>query len=95
LTIYDGNAVGDEVIRIIEEKSDPIYTRNEEFYVGFDARAELGYQLTKMIQIRGGVQIIDIARGVWRGGDGTYTPGGSTDQDYLMVGGTFGINLNH
>ena len=95
LTIYDGNAVGDNVIRIIEEKSDPIYTRNEEFYVGFDARAELGYQLTKMIQVRAGVQIIDIARGVWRGGDGTYTPGGDTDQDYLMVGGTFGINLNH
>ena len=52
-------------------------------------------QIAKMIQVRAGVQIIDIARGVWRGGDGTYTPGGDTDQDYLMVGGTFGINLNH
>ncbi len=77
LTIYDGNTVGSNVIRIIEETSDPIYTRNEEFYVGFDVRAELGYQLTKMIQIRGGFQLIDIARGVWRGGDGTFTPGGS------------------
>lgn len=99
LTIYDGDAVGSEVERIIENPGpnspNPIFARNEEFFVGFDLRAELGYQVTKMIQVRGGLQVIDIARGVWRGGDGTLLTGGSTDQDYLMVGATFGINLNH
>jgi hypothetical protein len=95
LTIYDGDAVGSNVIRIIDNATTPIYSRNEEFYVGFDVRAELGYQITKMIQLRGGFQLIDIGRGVWRGGDGTLLPGGDNDQDYLMVGGTFGINLNH
>lgn len=95
LTIYDGDDVGAEVIRIIDNSTKPIYSRNEEFFVGFDVRAELGYQITKMIQIRGGFQLIDIARGVWRGGDGTLVPGGSRDQNYLMVGATAGINLNH
>jgi hypothetical protein len=95
LEIYDGTGVGAEVIQIISNSTEPIYARNEEFFVGFDVRAELGYQITKMIQIRGGFQLIDIARGVWRGGDGTLVPGGSTDQNYLMVGATMGINLNH
>jgi hypothetical protein len=95
LTAYDGNTVGSNVIRIQEFSGDPLYTRNEEFFLGFDARAELGYQVTKLIQIRGGFQLIDIARGLWRGGTGTYDSAGSNDQDYLMVGATFGINLNH
>ncbi len=75
----------------------PVFDRNEEFFVGFDVRGEVGYQLTKMIQVRTGFQVIDIGRGLWRGGSGVggTVGAGDNDQDYLMVGATFGISLNH
>lgn len=95
LTIYDGPGEGAEVTNILSDSTKPQYTRNEEFFVGFDIRGEVGYQLTRMISIRGGFQLIDIGRGVWRGGDGSVLPGGDNDQDVVMLGGTFGINLNH
>ncbi len=95
LTIYDGAGEGSNVTRIINTSTEPIYTRNEEFFVGFDVRGELGYQLTRMISIRGGFQVIDIGRGLWRGGPGIVLEGGDNDQDLVMVGATFGINLNH
>lgn len=98
-SIYDLNTntvtIGAPPVRQTIENSTPIYSRNEEFYVGFDVRGELGYQLTKMISLRGGFQLIHIGRGLWRGGDGTLVAGGDNDQDLLLVGGTFGINLNH
>lgn len=87
--------VGDEPELQTIEVSRPIYSRNEEFYVGFDVRTELAYQLTRLISVRAGVQLIDIGKGLWRGGDGTLVAGGDTDQDLLMVGGTFGVNINH
>ena len=95
LTIYDGAGQGSQVERIIRSSTEPVYNRNEEFYIGFDVRAELGYQLTKMIQVRGGFQLIDIAQGVWRGGDGSMVSGGPDDQHYLMVGVTAGVSVNH
>jgi hypothetical protein len=95
LTLYDGNTQGSDVTRIIHDATKPFYSKNEEFFVGFDVRGEIGYQLTSMISVRAGFQLIDIARGVWRGGDGTLVPAGDNDQDVVMVGGTFGLNLNH
>ncbi len=97
--IYDLNAntvtIGDPPVQQTLSTSAPIYSRNEEFFVGFDVRCEVAYQLTAMISLRAGAQLIDIGRGVWRGGDGTLVAAGDNDQDVLMVGGTFGINLNH
>ncbi|TWU46076.1 hypothetical protein Poly51_54710 [Rubripirellula tenax] len=98
--IYDNPVtIGDPpiFIRYDQDSVRPTNTRNEEFFVGFDVRGEVGYQLTKMIQVRGGFQVIDIARGVWRGGTGSggALGSGDNDQDYLMVGGTFGLSLNH
>lgn len=96
ITEYSGDAAGDGVDRIQNIVDDPQYRRNNEFYVGFDVRSELGYQVTKMISLRAGFQLIYIGRGLWRGGAGTIADlQGSTDQDLLLVGGTFGINLNH
>jgi len=95
LTAYDGAGDGAAVTGIFNTATKPIYSRNEEFYVGFDVRGELGYQLTRLITLRAGFQVIDIGRGVWRGGDGIVIAGGDNDQDYVMLGGTFGINLNH
>ncbi len=96
LTAYDGDTQGSNVVRIENNATEPIYTRNEEFFVGFDVRGQIGYQLTRLINIRAGFQVIDIGRGVWRGGAGTNAiPQGDNDQDLLMAGGTFGINLNY
>lgn len=97
--VYDGTTTivqGDEVTRILYEETPRQYTRNEELLLGFDVRGEVGYQLTRAITIRAGFQLIDIARGVWRGGDidNSILNGGSNDQDYLMLGGTFGLTLN-
>lgn len=95
LTDYDGIGQGNDVVRIFTNQTEPIFTRNEEFFVGFDVRGEIGYQLTKLVSLRAGFQVIDIARGVWRGGDGSVVEAGDNDQDLVMLGGTFGINLNH
>ena len=75
-----------------------IRSRNTESFVGFDVRSELAYQLTRYITIRAGVQMIDIASGVWRGGDGSQgtnnLPAGSQNQDLVMLGGSLGVTLN-
>jgi hypothetical protein len=95
ITSYDNVGEDADVVFQISKSTPIIYDRNEEFYFGFDVRGEIGYQLTKMITVRAGFQIIDIARGVWRGGDGTFIAAGGKDQDVQMYGGTFGLNLNH
>lgn len=104
-TIFYNNptTVGDDpvFIRFDDDREAPVFARNEEFFVGFDLRGEVGYQLTKLLQVRVGAQMINIGRGVWRGGPGGAgivggeIPSGDNDQDYLQVGGTFGLALNH
>lgn len=95
ITSYDNLGIGGQPVFQINRKTDDVFTRNEEFYVGFDARGDLSYQVTKMVSVRAGFQVVDVARGLWRGGSGTFVAAGDQDQDMLMVGGTFGINLNH
>ncbi len=102
-TVYNFTAntvtIGAPPLATFNESLTPQYTRNEEFVIGFDVRGELNYQLTKMITVRGGFQVIDLATGIWRGGDanglnGLTVGGGDRDQDLVMVGGTFGVTLN-
>lgn len=98
LTVYAAAApgAGTDPISVHDTQTKAVYSRNEEFVVGFDVRGEIGYQLTKAISIRGGFQVIDIGRGVWRGGDGTQgsLAAGDNDQDVQLLGGTFGITFN-
>ncbi len=98
-TEYAGTAENDAVLRNTSTATDPIYTRNEEFFVGFDVRGQVGYQLTKLIKVRAGFQVLDIGRGVWRGGPPISSgrnvlEGGDNDQDVFLAGGTFGLDLN-
>ncbi len=98
-TVYDTDEPilqGDEVERILYSQTAPVHSRNDEFFLGFDVRGEVAYQLTRMISVRGGFQLIDVARGLWRGGDADngILRGGDNDQDLQMVGATFGITLN-
>tara|TARA_R110002049_G_scaffold305056_2_gene501062 strand:+ start:31666 stop:32838 length:1173 start_codon:yes stop_codon:yes gene_type:complete len=93
---YDNDTEGADVLHTYNtsELAGPEYTRNEEFVLGFDVRGELAYQLTRSISVRGGFQVIDIARGLWRGGAERNNIVGDNDQDLVMVGGTFGLTLN-
>ncbi|OYP32247.1 hypothetical protein [Rhodopirellula sp. MGV] len=97
--VYDTTAPitqGAGIDRILREATPEVHSRNEEFFLGFDVRGDLAYQLTRDFTVRCGFQLIDIERGLWRGGDGEggTVPGGDNDQDYLMVGYTFGLTLN-
>jgi hypothetical protein len=98
ITFYDGTGLNAQVDNIIRRETAPIIERNNEFVVGFDVRGELSYQLTKAIAVRGGIQVIDIGRGLWRGGstnlNNTALIGGSNDQNLVMVGATLGLTLN-
>jgi hypothetical protein len=85
-------AAGALPLAYYREKTRTVYARNEEFVFGFDVRSEVSYQITKMIEVRGGFQLIDLAQGLWRGN--LSDPNARTDQQALMVGGTFGIALN-
>jgi hypothetical protein len=60
-----------------------------EFVFGTELRAEAAYDITRYIQLRGGVQFLDFGRGIGRGNDITLN-----DQDFLMVGATFGLAVN-
>ncbi|MCC9640947.1 hypothetical protein LOC71_01585 [Rhodopirellula sp. JC740] len=95
-TFYDGFDVGADVTSFYRTENKIEHYRTDEFFIGYDVRAELGYQLTNMIHVRGGFQIFDLAKGLGRAGheaDGDPILG-SNDQNFLAVGGTFGIELN-
>lgn len=102
-TIYNFTAntvtIGQDSLAVDNTATTPIYTRNEEFFIGFDVRGEVGYQLTKLITVRAGFQVLDIGRGLWRGGPSIASgrnvlAGGDNDQDFQQVGYSFGLTLN-
>ena len=95
VTAYTDAGTDEDVVYITSTETDPFYSNNEEFFFGYDLRTQLAYQVTSGFTIRGGVQLIHIAKGVWRGGDGRFVVGGENDQDVVMVGGTFGAALNY
>lgn len=88
--IYDGSDIGAEIISIDKTRTLSNQQRNDEFVVGFDVRGEVAYQLTRDISIRGGFQMYDFARGIWRG----RSVQNIHDQELIAVGGTFGITVN-
>lgn len=89
-TEYDAVGLDAEVISETASVVGVTYRDNQEFLLGYDVRAEVAYQLTRLFQLRGGFQLIDLSRGVWRGE--VQNP---TDQGVMMVGSTFGVALNY
>ncbi len=79
-----------------------VHQSNREFVYGFEARAEAAYAVTKYIHLRGGLDILDFATGIWRGANpDVVTPGFENrpstqhhDQTVMMAGFTFGLTLN-
>ncbi len=92
LTLYDDDQTDAAVAHYIRQKGEPLYARSDEFAFGYDIRSEVSYTLTRMIELRGGFQMIDIAQGLWRGGLGNVD--NRTDQRGIMAGFTFGVALN-
>ncbi len=101
-TTYDGFDIGSDVTQNLVTKDIATYHTNEEFFIGYEVRAEMSYQLTKMFHVRCGVELIDLALGLWRNDrslgfreQGDYVDSGENrEQSFLAVGGTFGIEMN-
>ena len=97
-TVYAGGipttpiAPGAIPLALYQEQTPRSYGSNSQFVYGFDVRGEVSYQLTKMFELRTGVQVLDIAQGVWRGRLSDQND--RTNQSVVMVGATFGIAIN-
>lgn len=75
------------------------YRTRQSLAWGFETRLDTSYQVTKYIGLRAGVQVVDLARGIMRGGErigpANITPPTSAKlQNVLMAGLTVGIELN-
>jgi hypothetical protein len=90
------------------------YTGNQEFVFGYEIRSEAAYKITRYLNVRGGIEVIQFFNGIWRGANpqlneqpvlpGGPGPGGTVqapnspiyrqNQDVVLAGFTFGIELN-
>ncbi|QDV12114.1 hypothetical protein CA51_19900 [Rosistilla oblonga] len=101
-TYYDIALQGeiDGEIAFDDSRHDTVYAHGSEFVFGFDVRAESSLQLTRDINLRAGVQVIDFAQGILRGQvrnpNGTSLVGSTAvnDQNVWLVGYTFGLTIN-
>lgn len=94
-TEYDGIDIGSEVVATdYTSGSGFVESSNSEFVVGFEARAEAAYQVTKYFSIRGGVDVLNFAKGIWRGANPGFGNINEHSQDVQMAGFTFGLTLN-
>ena len=94
LTYYDGGpGLGTDVSSTATD-SFMFYRTNQATVWGYEVRADAAYQLTKYIGVRGGVEFLELARGIWRGGTSVRGNTDSTNQSVFMAGMTFGLELN-
>lgn len=71
-----------------------VHDNNTEFVLGFEARAEAAYQVTKYFNVRAGIDVINFASGIWRGANPGFGNVNLHDQDVQMAGFTFGATIN-
>ncbi|MCA9158758.1 MAG: BBP7 family outer membrane beta-barrel protein [Planctomycetales bacterium] len=69
-------------------------TTNTEFVFGFEARAQAAYQVTKGFSLRGGLDVIDFAQGIWRAANPGFGNINENNQDVQLAGYTFGLEFN-
>lgn len=70
------------------------HNTNTEFVFGFEARAEAAYQFTKAFGIRGGIDVIDFADGIWRAANPGFGNINQHDQDVQLAGFSLGVEFN-
>jgi len=95
-TEYDGAPATDVGVDATDyaSGSSVVHSSNTEFVFGFEARAEAAYQVTKYFNIRGGIDVIDFAQGIWRGANPGFGDINRHDQDVQLAGFTFGLEIN-
>ncbi|MCA9130112.1 MAG: BBP7 family outer membrane beta-barrel protein [Planctomycetales bacterium] len=71
-----------------------VHSSNTEFVFGFEARAEASYQVTRSFNVRAGIDVLDFAKGIWRGANPGFGNTDLHDQDIQMAGYTFGLSIN-
>ncbi len=94
-TEYGGVAISSAVVATdYTSGTATVQSSNSEFVVGFEARAEAAYQVTKYFSIRGGVDVVDFAKGIWRGANPGFGNINDQSQDVQLAGFSVGVTLN-
>lgn len=93
-TEYTGAPATNVAVAATSTNSVLSYTTKERATWGFDARLDAAYQVTKYIGLRSGVQVINLAQGIRRGGTSIAGASSARDQNVFMAGLTVGIELN-
>ena len=92
-TQYSGApGIGVDVDATSSIGSNTVHDTDTGYLWGFEARAEAGYQLTKAFSLRGGVDVLDFAGGIWRGSGADTRQ--NRGQDVQLAGFTFGLEFN-
>ncbi len=95
-TQYAGVAEGSDVV--FEGTTYPVLTipaQTTSFVPGFEVRAESAYQITKYIDLRGGIDFINFASNIRRGSVNAGPAFGAVGNNSVQLTGfTFGISIN-
>lgn len=94
ITEYSGAPATNVAVAATQYTTTLDYRTSQQLAWGFEARFDTSYQVTKYIGLRSGVQIIDLARGIRRGGLSILGSSNAKDQNVFMAGLTVGIELN-
>lgn len=78
----------DDVQLELRERAD-FFDNRDMFVWGGEVRAEASYELTRDINLRFGLYVLDLGQGIGRGPDFT-----ENNQDVVMAGATFGFTIN-
>ncbi len=93
-TEYAGTGINSAVNTQVSNGTTFVNSSNNEFVIGFEARAEAAFQVTRYLSLRGGIDVIDFAKGIWRGANPGFGNPDEHSQDVQMAGFTFGLTLN-
>jgi hypothetical protein len=87
-TYYDGTGVGSNVLYVTKAQ-DGVDKHTAEFVVGTEIRAQAAYAISRALALRAGIEFMEFGRGVARGD--TFR---DNSEDVVMIGYTFGVDLN-
>lgn len=95
-TQYTGAAATNVGVAATRYTQTVSHTTNQELAVGFETRAEAAYQLTRGFSLRGGIEFLNFATGVWRSVHPQFRPTQDPrhNQDVQLAGFTFGLEYN-
>jgi hypothetical protein len=94
LTEYGGAPAIDVDVVAEQHTSTLTYSTRQRTVWGFEARADAAYQVTKYLGLRTGLQVINLANGIRRGGLTILNTNDAKDQNVFMAGVTVGLELN-